>query len=147
MRRKTPYPYRGETYWGGWGEEHWPGDSKELKLSRIAASLDDDKNFYISRPTLYNLLCHVGFTSVYECHIPAEPSKPGDRITFLAIKGKPCSLLGAPLMATRTRDDMPERPFREHTKTFYFCANMSRLLPWRVRRLAKRVTGLENKLT
>lgn len=147
LRPKTPYTYDGETYWGGWGEEHWPGDSKELKLSRIAASLDDDKNFYLSRPTLYNRLFHVGFTSVYECHIPMEPTKPKDRFTFIAIKGRPCSLIGAPLMATRTRDDMPERPFREHTRTFYFLRAMSHLLPWRVRRMAKGLLGLENKLT
>jgi len=147
LHPKTPYPYGGRTYWGSWGEEHWPGDSKELKLSRIAASLDDEKNFWLSRPALYNLLSHVGFTSVGECHIPAEPSKPEDRFTFVAIKGQPCTLLGAPLMATRTRDDMPESPFHEHTRTFYVLRAMSHVLPWRVRRLTKRLIGFENKLT
>jgi 2-polyprenyl-3-methyl-5-hydroxy-6-metoxy-1,4-benzoquinol methylase len=147
LHPKTSYAYGGQTYWGSWGEEHWPGDSKELKLSRIAASLDDEKNFWLSRPTLYNLLFHGGFTSVYECHIPAEPTKPEDRFTFVAIKGRPCSLFGAPQMATRKRDDMPERPFHEHGRTFNFLRGLSHLLPWRVRRLTKKLIGLDNELT
>src|SRR5438046_472157 len=76
---KTRDVHNGETYWGSWGEEHWPGDSKEVKLARLGASLDNEYNFWLSRPSIYNLLSHVGFTSIYECNIPAEPKKPGDR--------------------------------------------------------------------
>ena len=102
-----------------------------MKLSRMGASLDNERNFWLSRPSIYNLLRHVGFTSVYECHIPAEPNKPTYRITFVAIKGQPCQLLSAPLMATRPLDDMPEQPAPEHSTTFYLLRDMSHRLPWR----------------
>jgi 2-polyprenyl-3-methyl-5-hydroxy-6-metoxy-1,4-benzoquinol methylase len=146
LRPNAQYLFDGETYHGSWGEEHWPGDSKEVKLSRMGASLDNERNFWLSRPSIYNLLRHVGFTSVYECHIPAEPNKPGDRITFVAIKGQPCQLLSAPLMATRPHDYMPEQPLREHSKAFYLLRDMSHLLPWRARRFGKRLLGAKDRL-
>ena len=146
LQPKTQYLSEGETYLGSWGEEHWPGDSEVVKLSRMGASLDNDRNFWLSRPSVYNLLRHVGFTSVYECHIPAEPKKPGDRVTFVAIKGQPCQLLSAPLMATRPFDDMPEQPALEHGKVFYLLRDISHLLPWRARRFGKRLLGLKNNL-
>ncbi len=147
LRPKTRYPYDGRTYLGTWGEEHWPGDSKETKAARLEASLDDNQNFWLTRPTIYNLLSHAGFTSVYECHIPEEPKKPINRITFVAIKGERCHLVNAPLMATRPRDEMPEHPFPEHGKAFYLVRGMSRRLPWKVRRFGKRLLGLENPLS
>lgn len=146
LRPNTQYPFGGETYLGSWGEEHWPGDSPEVKLSRMGASLDNERNFWLSRPSIYNLLRHVGFTSVYECHIPAEPLKPGDRFTFVAIKGEPCQLLSAPLMATRPLDYMPEQPPPEHSKTYYLLRDLSHFLPWRVRRIGKKLAGTKDKL-
>src|SRR5258708_6683054 len=146
LRPKTQYLSDGETYLGSWGEEHWPGDSEAVKLSRPGASLDNERNFWLSRPSIYNLLRHVGFTSVYECQIPAESTKPSDRITFVAIKGKPCQLLSAPLMTTRPLDDMPEQSPAEHSKTFYLLRDMSHVLPWRARRIANRLMGLKDRL-
>jgi 2-polyprenyl-3-methyl-5-hydroxy-6-metoxy-1,4-benzoquinol methylase len=146
LRPKAKYVYDGETYQGSWGEEHWPGDSDAVKLSRMGASLDNEHNFWLTRPSIYNLLRHVGFTSVYECHIPAEPKKPGDRVTFVAIKGQPCELFSAPLMATRHRDDMPEQPLPEHSKTFDLLREMSHFLPWKARRFGKRVLGVKDSL-
>jgi len=145
LRPKTQYAINGETYLGSWGEEHWPGDSEAVKLSRMGASLDNERNFWLSRPSIYNLLHHVGFTSVYECHIPAEPDKPSDRFTFVAIKGQPCQLLSAPLMAARPLDDMPEEPRPEHSKVFYLLRDMSHHLPWRARRLGKKLLGVKDK--
>jgi SAM-dependent methyltransferase len=146
LHPRTRYAYQGDIYSGTWGEEHWPGDSKDLKLSRLGASLDDEYNFWLTRPTVYNLLSHAGFTSVYECHIPAEPRKPSNRITFVAIKGEPCHL-SSPLMAAHPRDNMPERPFREHGTAFNVLRGTSHLLPRQVRKLGKRLLGLENPLT
>ena len=146
LRPNTRYVSNRATYHGSWGEEHWPGDSKEVKLARLGASLDNETNFWLSRPSVYNLLCNVGFTSVYECHIPAEPKKPGDRLTFFAIKGQPCHLLSAPLMAMQPCDGMPERPVLEHRKTFYVLRSMSHLLPWRARRFSKRLLGMDRSL-
>jgi 2-polyprenyl-3-methyl-5-hydroxy-6-metoxy-1,4-benzoquinol methylase len=146
LHPKTSYAYNGSTYFGTPTEEHWPGDSTETKLSRIRASLDNEYSVWLSRPSIYNLLSAVGFTSVYECHVPAEPKKPGDRITFVAIKGRPCELLSAPLMATEARGEMLERPLREVNRGISALRSMSHALPWRVRRLGKRALGLEDPL-
>jgi SAM-dependent methyltransferase len=146
LRPKTEVVRESGTYMGRWGEEHWPGDSEAVKLSRMGASLDNERNFWISRPSVYNLLHHVGFTSVYECHIPAEPKKPGDRFTFVGIKGQPCQLLSAPLVATQSLDDMPELPAAEHSKTFNLLRDVSHLLPWRARRLGKKLFGVKDRL-
>lgn len=143
----TYYSYRGQVHLGRRGEEHDPGDSRELKASRLKASLDNDWNFWLSRPTLYNTLASSGFTTVCECHIPAEPRKPADRLTFIAIKGEPCHILNNPLMAAAPRGRMPERPLREHGLAFSVVRRASHLLPRRTRRIGRRLLGLEDPLT
>lgn len=144
---KTELTYNGQPYHGAWGEEHWPGDSKDSKLRRLGASLDNDRNFWLSRATLYNLLSHAGFTSVYECNIPAEPQKPANRLTFVAIKGAPCRLLNSPLMAGQPAGKMPERPVPENSAAFDLARTVSHVLPKRVRKLGRKALGLENPLT
>lgn len=146
LRPTTTYVYNGETYFGSWGEEHWPGDPEGLKLSRMGASLDNERNFWLSRPSIYNLLRNVGFTSIYECNVPAEAHKPSDRITFVAIKGQPCQLISAPLVNAYPLDDMPEQPIAEHSNAFYMLRDVSHLLPWRARRIGKRLLGLKDPL-
>lgn len=146
LHPKTTYDYKGETYFGTKGEEHDPGDSEELKRSRLSFSLDNVDNFWLSRPTLYNVLSRAGFTSVYECNIPAEPDKPADRLTFVAVKGQPAHVLSAPLMAARPRDRMPERPVPEHGEhgaVYGLLRKVSHALPRKARRLGKRYLGIE----
>jgi SAM-dependent methyltransferase len=147
LHPKTRCSYNGETYFGTKGQEHDPGDSNEVKVARLFASLDNIDNFWLSRPTLCNALSRAGFTSVYECNVPTEPQKPVDRVTFVAIKGKPIRLLGAPLMAARPTDHMPERPRRENSVAFGLLRKASHLLPRNTRTLCKRLLGIENKLT
>ena len=147
LHPKIQVEYNNHIYCGIVGEEHEAADSKEKKLARLWASLDNSENFYLSRPTICNALLHAGFTSVYQCNIPAEPDKPADRIFFVAIKGEVGELLNAPLMKSRPRDDMPERPRRELSVPAEAIRRASHLLPPKVRRLGKRLIGMENKLT
>jgi ubiquinone/menaquinone biosynthesis C-methylase UbiE len=144
---KTSYSYKGRAYSGTKSEEHSASDSKEEKMAKLWASLDNNEAFWLSRPALYNFLAHVGFTTVYECNIPAEPEKPADRITFVAIKGQAGNLLNAPLMAGRSQDDMPERPRPENSKVVESLREISRLLPAPIRKMGKKVVGRDNKLT
>jgi len=141
LHPKTKYNYKSEIYFGTKGEEHDPGDSEKVKMSRTTFSMSNISNFWLSRPTLYNVLSRSGFTSVYECNIPAEPDKPADRLTFVALKGQPIDLLSAPLMASRPRDHMPERPIPEHGEhgaAYTFLRKVSHVLPRKARRLGKR---------
>jgi len=141
------YAYNGRLYWGTKSEEHSPTESQEKKTAKLWASLDNNESFWLSRATLHNALFHAGFTTVYECNIPAEPEKPADRITFVAVKGKPCDLLNAPLMDGRNPDAMPERPHRENSVRVEALRKVSSLLPHRIRTLGRKLAGRENKLT
>lgn len=143
----TRYVYHDRIYPGMRGDEHGPNDSIETKTSKLWASLDNNENFWLSRASLYNALAHVGFTSVYECNVPAEPDKPADRITVVALKGKPHQLLNTPLMAGRPEADMPERPHREHSVAVDSLRKISTILPRRVREVGKTLVGRSNKLT
>lgn len=147
LKAKMSLSYDRKLYYGTRGEEHDATDSAQTKKTRLGASLDNNDNFWLSRPTIYNLLSDAGFTSVFECHIPAEPKKPANRMTFIGIKGSPCRLLNAPLMAAQPLDRMPERPLRENSVPFDFVRSASHLLPRRARRIGKRLLGLENPLT
>src|SRR2546426_3593 len=104
----APYSYKGTRYWGHRVREHSPSDSPEAKIKRYWASLDNVTSFYLSRTSLYCMLGRIGFTSVYECYIPPEPSKPIDRITLLAIKGKRQRILSSPLMEKYPANNAPE---------------------------------------
>ena len=147
LQPKTSYTYRGRTYFGTKGDEHDDTESTEEKLAKLWASLDNNENFWLSRPSLYNALSHAGFTTVYECNVPAEPDKPADRITVVAIKGKPTCLWNAPQMADRPLGDMPERPRRENSVAIEFLRKCSFLLPRRVRKIGRGMLGRNTKLT
>lgn len=147
LKAKMSMAYDSKTYYGTRGEEHDSTDSAQTKAVRLGASLDNNDNFWLSRPTIYNLLSDAGFTSVYECHTPAEPNKPANRMTFIGIKGEPCRLLNAPLMVSHPRDRMPEQPRRENSVPFDMVRGMSHLLPRKARRIGRRLLGLDNPLT
>jgi 2-polyprenyl-3-methyl-5-hydroxy-6-metoxy-1,4-benzoquinol methylase len=147
LHPKTRYIHNHRAYYGTKTEEHIADDSKEVKLSRLWASLDNPDNFYLSRATLYNALSHVGFTTVYECNIPAEPKKPVDRITVVGIKGKMERLINAPLMAAQSLDDMPERSARENSVAIDILRKIGSPFPRKVKRLARKLMGRENKLS
>lgn len=147
LHPKMSYSYDGHTYLGTRGEEHGATDSQETKTSRLWASLNNNENFWLSRATLYNLLSHVGFTSVYECNVPAEPAKPADRITVVGIKGVPERLISAPLIGAHHITGVPERPLRENSITVEALRHVGRLLPRNLRKAVKTVIARENKLS
>jgi len=140
--------HNGKRRYGARTEEHDRRDSAEQKISKLWASIDNNEAFWLTRPSLYNALYDAGFTSVYECNIPAEPNKPADRITFVAIKGKPVDLLSAPLISNYVVGEMPERPQKEETVVLEILKRFSRVaLPKEARKRLKRLIGRENPLS
>jgi len=140
------YMYKETRYWGHTIREHRPSDTPEVKLKRYWASLDNITSFHLSRTSLFCFLGRLGFTSVYECYIPPEPTKPIDRITLLAIKGSRQKIINAPLMDDIPTDGSPDdfashRIERAYGKVF----RLSRLLlPEKLRILLKRLGPLAN---
>lgn len=84
--------WRGQAYHGRRCREHDDGDTDEVRRSRVLKSIDNTFSFRFTRESLLRALHDVGFTSVYECHVPFEPGKAADRITLAALKGTPVLL-------------------------------------------------------
>lgn len=84
--------WRGQEYQGRRYREHDDGDTAEVRGSRVLKSIDNTFSFHFTRESLLRALHDVGFTSVYECHLPFEPGKVEDRITLVALKGMPVLL-------------------------------------------------------
>ena len=90
-----------------WGRDYHEFDADTPKTERdkiLWASLDNSKSFWLTRPSLFNLMGKVGFTSVYECHQPLvqkfvemRRASLNDRATFAAVKVQSVQLRASPL--------------------------------------------------
>src|SRR6476620_11158911 len=96
LTRQVSRTYKGKEYWGSLFNEHAADTTPEERESNVWASIDNVNSFWLTRPSLYNLLAHAGFTSVYECQNPPVWQKFEDRCTLLAIKGTPATVMSAP---------------------------------------------------
>ena len=105
---KERHTYQGKPYWGRSVEEHSPADPDDTRLSRLWNSLDNPKSLWLTRRSLFNLLSASGFTSVHECHCPADVEQPSDRVVLLAIKGTPQTLRSTPRLNDLPVGDWPE---------------------------------------
>ena len=81
----------------------------EERLQAVWSSLDNISAVALTRASLESLLARRGFTSIYECHVPAEPAKEVDRTTLLALKGVSAGDLLSPQPA-EDATSVPERP-------------------------------------
>jgi SAM-dependent methyltransferase len=103
------YEYKGRKYWGISVKEHSPTATSEQKLADQWASLDNTKSVWLTTASLLNLLVQVGFTSVYECHVPYEPGKPQDRVTIVAVKGQRQPIHASPRLDQMAEVERPEK--------------------------------------
>jgi len=103
------FVHDGNVYRGVRLVEHALESTEDDRLDAVWSSLDNLTALALSRPSLERLLARQGFTSVLECHVPAEPAKEVDRVTLLAVKGTPAGTLVAP-DPTSAPVDVPERP-------------------------------------
>jgi hypothetical protein len=135
------HTHGGKPYWGREVFEHDPDDPMEERLRHRWRSLDNPKSFWITRRSLYNLLLASGFTTVYECHVPAEVSKPSDRVTLVAIKGQRPALLSTPKVNDLPVADWPEnlklRPSPEQDPRARVSKRLSHMVPSAVKRPLK----------
>ena len=133
----TPYEYKGTTYWGTPVREHDPGASTQDKIKRYAHSLDNENSFFLSRTSIYCMLVRLGFTSVYECYIPPEPTKAIDRITLVAIKGSQSKIINSPLMSSYPQESSPENFAAHKVERMYgkFYQMVKLLVPRQLRSL------------
>ena len=109
--------YKGRSYWGRWMPEHPPDSTREERDRKLWSSLDNVKAFVLTKPSLYNLLAHVGFTTAFQCRIPPEtiyeypePKEGLDWSTFVAMAGRRAVLSSAPLMNSTPWENLPDGP-------------------------------------
>ena len=116
LNQSTTISYKGREYTGVIKETDPMKDLRgKEKWMRNWARDDGDMSsrFVFTRPSLVNFLSHVGFSSIYECFNPPHINfgKPGiesrARCTFVAIKGKQCTLETSPA-ANNLKEDWPE---------------------------------------
>lgn len=81
--------WENQVYKGRRVREHEDEDNKEVRKSKVLRSIDNTFSFRFTKESLLKVLHQIGFTSVYECHVPFEHGKPKDRITLVAIKDLP----------------------------------------------------------
>ena len=106
--------HNGRKYFGRFFTEHYPGSSANEKQTRLWSSVDNDKSFWFTKPSLLNFLSHTGFTSVYECHNPSTVYGMADRVTLVAIKGKREPVVCCPVMNSQTETDWPEKSMQRN---------------------------------
>ncbi|MBD1938820.1 class I SAM-dependent methyltransferase [Microcoleus sp. FACHB-68] len=118
MVTETSALYKEKEYWGRLYTEHDPNTTVEERVKVLWSSLDNLNSFWFTRPSLYNFLSQIGFTSIYECHNPPVKKyemmrlkKETDRSTFLAIKGKKVSLFSSQVM-----NDLPQEDWENSLK-------------------------------
>jgi predicted RNA methylase len=120
LEDRDSYVWKGNTYWGVYVEEHNSQATERQKLDALWHSIGNLRSFKLTRPSICNLLRHVGFTSVYECLNPYEywplPASDNrhvvwkDRTTFVAIKGRNQNLKSSPITEASPEINRPEKP-------------------------------------
>lgn len=88
LRAEESWKHEGSTYSGISVREHDPTDSAEERERQAGSSLDNVASTWLTKPSLFNLLADVGFTSVFEARVPAMYPN-WDRVVLVALRGEP----------------------------------------------------------
>ena len=118
LEAKATQAHGGHTYRGQSLFEHDPRSSQEERLKAVWSSLDNPSAWAPTRASLLSLLARAGFTSVVEVYVPAEPEKPENRLTLVALKGTP----ELPLLTPPPAEDpatVPEQPARRKRRRLF----------------------------
>ena len=100
--------YEGRRYHGSSVFEHAEGTPPEERLGRGLASPDNPRSFWLTKPSLINLLADSGFSSVSEQLFPRGETWHADRVTLLALKGDEPEVHGMPGARGAARPRWPE---------------------------------------
>jgi len=100
--------WRGRTYEGRRYREHEDHDTEAVRRSRVLKSIDNTHSLRFTKDSLLRAVRDAGFTTVCECHIPAEPGKAEDRITLVAHKGTPVLLSTYPWVNGKSEQEIEQ---------------------------------------
>lgn len=117
MKDLARVKWKGRDYHGVIFNEHSNTDTVATRLERPWASLDNNTSFWMTKPSLLNLLRDVGFTTVSEVLRPASFFDNCDRVTLAAINGVPQEISRcreAPEPDWPEQLDLPVNPGQAH---------------------------------
>jgi 2-polyprenyl-3-methyl-5-hydroxy-6-metoxy-1,4-benzoquinol methylase len=134
---KQSYSHKGATYWGREFREHRLELTEQERLAKSWASLDNLRSVWLTKRTLINILNRQGFTSVFECYVPLELTKPRDRVTMVALKGRPARLMTNPTTIEHCGSEWPERLDNPPSHYQQGWANLSRAIVERLPRVPR----------
>jgi 2-polyprenyl-3-methyl-5-hydroxy-6-metoxy-1,4-benzoquinol methylase len=92
---QTTQTVKGNVLHGHHYGEHESDDDEKSKIEKLWASIDNASSFWLTEPTLVNLLMQSGFTTVSDILSPTMPGNMADRKTYLAVKGKIAPILSS----------------------------------------------------
>ncbi len=111
MEPRQSVNFEGHEYWGFEYREHDEATSSEGKISDLWASIDNTSSFWLTLPSLCNLVSRVGFTSLCQGLVPGWNMEGMiDRQTFFAIKGSPVDILSSEPTALAPPFVLSEKP-------------------------------------
>ena len=105
---KQTVEHRGKRYSGLYYREHSENATAQEKYEDLWASLENTSSFWLTHASLCNLMAHVGFSSLYECHNPSGADQHDDRKTYVAIKSSRAAILTSPQTDGMVDTDWPE---------------------------------------
>lgn len=108
FKDETTFEHQGVVYSGKRYVEFETQPSKEEEEKSNWSSIGNTESFWMTHASLLNALTDVGFTSIYECHVPTANDLPPDRITLVAFKRTPVNLTYDPLPEAMMRERLPE---------------------------------------
>ncbi|MGI8462455.1 MAG: class I SAM-dependent methyltransferase [Solirubrobacterales bacterium] len=103
--------FGGRSYRGCVVEEHPAGSGKRDREGNLRASLDNEVSFWLTRPSLFNLLANAGFSSVLELQMPhmLRAHNPGNTVNLVAFRGERVEVPRSELVANDPPARWPER--------------------------------------
>lgn len=96
LRQRERLDVDGRAYWGHPYFEHPPESSADDREAAGLASLNNTESFWLTRPSLVNLMVDAGYTTVLEHVGPRTELAHDDRVSLLAIRGEPQEVLSSP---------------------------------------------------
>jgi ubiquinone/menaquinone biosynthesis C-methylase UbiE len=96
-------------YSGLWYKEHDEQADPSKKYQDLWASIDNVKSFWLTHPSLCNLITDVGFTSLLRVENPDMPKTGIDRQTYVAVKGKAARIISSQVTNNLVAAHRPER--------------------------------------
>jgi SAM-dependent methyltransferase len=144
-RARATFPHDRFVYAGRRLVEHAPESTEQERLDAVWSSLDNLSAVALTRPSLLSLIARAGFTSVHECHVPAEPEKELHRVTYVALKGIPAGELLSPQPGADATTVPEERPLKVTLPASRAWAVGRYVMPSPLRARIRRLLGAETR--